>query len=171
MAGDVESDDASAKVSKDLPEVAFVEPGRVRPLRTEVLRPGRPLESSVLPGDDHPLSRHAAITLDGVAVAVGSVLPEAPPWAPDLPDSWRLRGMATRDGLRSGGLGSVVLHALLAHARRENGRFIWCAARIGAQTFYERFGFDTRGERFMTEGVEHIHMWRDLVEATSLPEA
>jgi len=165
MAGDEPSEDASVVSSDDRPDVDFVEPGQVRPLRGEVLRPGRPPGASVLPGDDDPRSRHAAIILDGAPVAVGSILPEAPPWAPERRDSWRLRGMATRDGMRSSGLGSVVIGSLLEHARRENGRFIWCAARIGAQSFYERFGFATRGERFMTEGVEHIYMWRDLLEA------
>jgi GNAT superfamily N-acetyltransferase len=159
--------DAFAKASDDGPEVAFVEVALVRPLRGEVLRPGRPAESSAMHDDDHPLTRHAAVTVDGVAVAVGSILPEAPPWAIDLGASWRLRGMATRDGMRSGGLGSAVLTALLEHARSEGGRLVWCAARIRAQPFYERFGFAPRGERFMTEGVEHVHMWRDLGESAS----
>jgi predicted GNAT family N-acyltransferase len=167
VASDVISDDASTTGSTDGPEVAFVEVALVRPLRGEVLRPGRPAESSVMPGDDHPLSRHAAATVDGVAVAVGTILPEAPPWDPDLDSSWRLRGMATRDGLRGGGLGSAVLAALLEHARREHGRLVWCNARIRAQPFYERFGFAPRGEHFMTEGVEHVQMWRDLGEPTS----
>jgi GNAT superfamily N-acetyltransferase len=166
MACDVPSDDdAFAKGPDNGPGVEFVEPGQVRPLRGAVLRPGRPPEASVLPGDDHPLSRHAAIIVDGAPVSVGSILPEAPPWEPELQGAWRLRGMATRDGMRSGGLGSAVLGALLEHARRQDGRFIWCAARVGAQPFYERFGFSTRGDRFMTEGVEHIHMWRNLVGA------
>jgi predicted GNAT family N-acyltransferase len=134
----------------------------VRPLRIEVLRPGRPPEASVLPGDDHPLARHVAVYLDGDVVSVGTVFPDPAPWKPERGDAWRVRGMATRDGLRGRRLGHLVLSALIDHATANGGRFIWCEARIGATGFYARSGFVVEGESFILEEIEHFHMWRDL---------
>jgi predicted GNAT family N-acyltransferase len=134
----------------------------VRVLRGEVLRAGRPPESSVMPDDDHPRSRHVAVYLVDQLVSVGSVLPGEPPWAPERRPGWRVRGMATRDGYRGRGLGNLVLSDLLDYASAQDGDVIWCAARIGATRFYGRSGFVTHGDVFVTEDVEHIYMWRPL---------
>ncbi len=139
-----------------------VEVSVVRELRGEVLRAGRPPEASVMPDDDHPLSRHVGVYVDGELVSVGSVLPQVPPWAPDRAPGWRIRGMATREGHRGLGLGNTVLSDLIDYARSMGGTVIWCHARIGARRFYARAGFVPRGEVFVAEGVEHIIMWRPL---------
>ncbi len=73
-----------------------------------------------------------------------------------------MRGMATREALRGRRFGHSVLGALIEHARANGGRFLWCEARIGAISFYQRAGFVTEGEPFVMEDVDHIHMWRDL---------
>jgi predicted GNAT family N-acyltransferase len=134
----------------------------VRPLRAEVLRPGRPVQDSVLPFDEDPRSRHLAVVVDGRVVSVGSLLPEAPPCAPERTDAWRIRGMATAAGVRGRGYGAQVLSTLLELAARSGGRLVWCNARATARSFYERAGFTATGEPFIAEGVEHIVMWRPL---------
>jgi predicted GNAT family N-acyltransferase len=134
----------------------------VRPVRMEVLRAGMPPEASVMPNDDHPLAHHVAVSVGGDTVSVGTIIPDAPPWDPARPDAWRIRGMATRDGYRGRRLGGEVLADLLAWATDHGGTFVWCNARVGAIAFYERAGFVTRGETFITDEVEHIEMWRDL---------
>jgi predicted GNAT family N-acyltransferase len=116
----------------------------------------------VFPLDDHPAAGHVAIRLGGEVVAVGSVMPIAPPWAPGRTDAWRVRGMATTEGQRNRGLGAEVLGALLDHVRRADGHLVWCEARTGAVPLYERAGFRAVGERFVAEGAEHIRMWREL---------
>jgi GNAT superfamily N-acetyltransferase len=154
------ADDAPAV--PETPVVRPVEVAVVHPLRMAVLRPGRPPGSSAYAGDDDPRARHVAVFLADEVVSVGTVFPEAPPWDPTRAEAWRVRGMATRDALRGRGLGHLVLRAIIEHARDRGGRFIWCAARIGAPRFYERSGFATLGEPFVLEGIDHIHMWRDL---------
>jgi len=134
----------------------------VHPLRMAVLRPGRPPGSSVYTGDDDPRASHVAAFIGDEVVSVGSVFPDTAPWAPERADAWRLRGMATRDDRRGRGFGHVVLGALIGHARAHGGRFLWCSARIGAARFYARSGFVTEGEPFLLEGIDHVHMWRDL---------
>jgi GNAT superfamily N-acetyltransferase len=134
----------------------------VHPLRMAVLRAGRPPGSSVYAGDDDPFASHVAVFAGDDAVSVGSVFPDTAPWAPERADAWRVRGMATREGLRGRGLGHAVLSALIEHARANGARFMWCEARIGAPRFYARSGFVTEGEPFVMEGIDHVHMWRDL---------
>ena len=146
----------------------------VRPLRQVVLRPGRPVEESEYPGDDHPLARHVAARLGhhGEVVSVGSLLPEAPPWpVPGLPDearsgggdARRIRGMATREGLRGRGWGRLVLDQLLEAAAAQGAMVVWCNARTGAVPFYRRAGFAAVGEPFDLAGIgEHLAMVRTL---------
>jgi predicted GNAT family N-acyltransferase len=149
-------------LSDDTAIARAVEVSVVRVLRGEVLRAGRPPEASVMPDDDHPLSRHVAVYLNEELVSVGSVLPGEPPWAPERRPGWRIRGMATREGSRGRGLGNVVLNDLIDYARAQGGDVIWCAARIGATRFYARSGFVSHGDVFITDDVEHIYMWRSL---------
>jgi len=76
------------------------------------------------------------VARDGELVSVGFI-------APDLaePGSWRIRGMASAPESRGRGYGAAVLDALVAHARQRGATRIWCNARIGARTLYERAGF------------------------------
>ncbi len=116
------------------------------------------------PGDDDAHSAHAAArAADGTVLAVGTVVPEAPPWDGDRGDAWRIRGMATEPGRRGQGLGARVLDTLLGHAAHLGGGLVWCQARVGARTFYLRAGFTDDGEVFELPGIgPHTHMWRTL---------
>jgi GNAT superfamily N-acetyltransferase len=137
----------------------------VRPLRHAVLRPGWPDAESVYLGDDHPSAAHVAVRAQdaGEVLAVGTVLPEASPWEPEVP-AWRIRGMAAQERRRGEGLGKLVLEALIDHVSAHGGGVLWCNARIKASTFYQRAGFETRGDTFDLPGIgEHRQMWR-LVE-------
>ena len=134
--------------------VAGVAVELVRPLRQTVLRPGRPPAESVYPGDDDPRSAHVAARLGGPIgeiVAVGSLLPDAPPWP--VPDEdggrcWRVRGMAARPGLRGRGFGTAVLDELLRRAGEAGSALVWCNARLPALGLYARAGFTPVGEPF-----------------------
>ena len=148
----------------------------MRPLRGLVLRPGQAAEASVYPGDDHPLAAHVALSDDTGIVAVGSVLVEDPPWglpgdhgAVGAPAAWRIRGMATAESRRSEGLGRQVLDALLAHVLAHGAAhggatpYVWCQARVGARSFYQRAGFDVVDGPFELPGIgPHFSMARTL---------
>ena len=115
------------------------------------------------PDRDTAIERALKLYDNGYAVvSVGTVFPDTPTWEPGRVEAWRVRGMATRQALRGRRFGQAVLSALIEHARANGGRFLWCEARIGAISFYQRAGFATEGEPFVMEDVEHIHMWRDL---------
>jgi GNAT superfamily N-acetyltransferase len=135
-----------------------------RPLRREILRPGAPTADVVYRGDDDARAAHGAAvdrSAGEAVLAVGSVLPEAPPWAASRSDGWRVRGMATRPSVRGQGLGRLVLDVLVGHVADHGGGLVWCHARTGALSFYRRAGFTTRGAVFDLPPIgPHRTMWR-----------
>ena len=127
-------------------------------LRRQVLRGGRPV---ALPGDSDP-AFHVGVYDDGTLVGTGNVRVQPAPWQPSLP-AWRLRGMATAPEARGRGVGTLVLGALMAHARERGGGVLWCHARTPAQRFYERAGLVTRGEPWEDPEIgPHVLMWTTL---------
>ncbi|HTT86837.1 MAG TPA: GNAT family N-acetyltransferase [Acidimicrobiales bacterium] len=147
--------------------VDFVAAPVTRPLRLEVLRPHRGAQAAVYPGDDDPRAGHVAATEAGTVLAVGSVLPEAPAWAPE---GWRVRGMATRREHRGRGLGTRVLDLLLGHAAAGGGGIVWCNARTSALGLYRRAGFEGRGEVFEVPEIgPHLVMWRTMAATGGAP--
>lgn len=153
--------------------VERVSPERTLPLRQVVLRPNLRLDEMNVFGDDGvETGTFGAVDRDtGEVVGTATVRQESPrpgleglvP-APYLARPWRVRGMATREDLRSKGIGRRVLDACIAHVAERGGGLLWCDARIGAVEFYERAGFVTWGGEFISQDVAHIVMWR-LVEA------
>ncbi len=150
-----------------------VDASLTRPLRQEVLRRGYPASSTTYPGDDDTRTAHFCLRLlaagkapskncaDGI-VAVGTVLADAPPWDPERPEAWRIRGMATHPDFRGHGYGSIVLEALIDHARSSGGHVIWCHARVDALGLYRRAGFEPIGDVFDDGFAIHQSMWRSL---------
>ena len=134
-----------------------VDAATVRPLREQVLRPGQSPEQLAYEGDDAPDTRHLAIRVESELVGVASVLRNGHPSDP-RPDDWRIRGMATRAGMRGRGIGAALLEGCERHAREENGARLWCNARRDAQRFYERAGFGVEGDEFEipTLGVHYV---------------
>jgi GNAT superfamily N-acetyltransferase len=142
----------------------------VRPLRHQVLRPGRPVSESVYAADDDPVTVHVAAFLGSEVVAVGTAIAEPAPWDGSLRDgaspdgaspAWRVRGMATQPSRRGGGLGTQVLAALLDTVTAQGAAVVWCNARVPACRLYERAGFVTRGAEFEIQVIgPHVVMWR-----------
>jgi GNAT superfamily N-acetyltransferase len=104
-------------------------------------------EEARYPADRSPDTAHfCAEDEAGRVVSVASLLKEAPPWQPELPNGWHLRGMATDADWRGQGAGSAVLTAIFAYVAGAGGGMLWCNARLGAVGFYERAGMATTGE-------------------------
>ena len=145
------------------------------PLRQAVLRPHQRVDEVSFPEDDYPsTATFAALDRDtGAVVGVATVFPEPAPFdtaevgVPPGPDSekriWRLRGMAVRDDLHGCGIGLLVLEAALDHLAESGCSLIWCNARVPAVGFYERSGFETRGDEWIVPmSGPHVVMWRSL---------
>src|SRR5215831_577501 len=100
-----------------------VSAAETRPLRKEVLRPHQRLDQVGFAGDEAPGAAHFGAFVGDEMVATATVHPDRraersearscrEPVASGLPvekDSWRLRGMATRDGFRGQGMGGALV--------------------------------------------------------------
>jgi ribosomal protein S18 acetylase RimI-like enzyme len=134
----------------------------VRPLRGEVLRPGEAPERLIYPGDEEPGTLHMAAFRAGEVVGIVTVMADGHPSSP-RPGDWRIRGMATAASMRNAGIGSDLLTRCETHAREQQGTRLWCNARIGARTLYERIGMTVGGEVFEIAGIgEHYLMSKRL---------
>ena len=142
--------------------VEVVAAGVTHALRLAVLRPGRSLTEVALPMDDHEEALHVVARDDReTVVATGSIHPE------DRSDGaapgYRVRGMATEPGHRGQGLGKRILDRLVEHARHQGAVEVWCNARTGALSLYERAGFVHRSGVFEIGDIgPHVVMAREL---------
>ncbi len=137
-----------------------------RPLRHLVLRPDKPAQELVYPGDDAPEAAHFGAMLNDEIVGIATIYREP------MPDdevtmraskSWRLRGMATAKKARRIGLGGKILQACFEHVHANGDALLWCNARLIAVEFYQAYGFQTRGELFDIPPIGmHYVMWREV---------
>jgi GNAT superfamily N-acetyltransferase len=134
----------------------------VRRLRHQLLRPGRPADELVFPGDDEPDSLHLGAFEEERLVGIATVIREPPPGEGD-DRAWRVRGMATLPEVRGRGYGGLLLERCVEHAVNHGGAVLWCNARAGAVGFYRRFGLVTRGDVFDIPDLgDHYLMSRTL---------
>ena len=100
------------------------------------------------------LSLHALVVDEaGMAVATGRLLPDG-----------HIGRMAVRKTWRGGGIGAMVLQALMDEAKRRGDRAVLLHAQTHALPFYARHGFVREGEEFIEAGIPHICMRCDFGE-------
>lgn len=119
-------------------------------LRVEVfvVEQGVPIELEWDEGDE--VSIHAvAYDAEGLPVATGRLLPDG-----------HIGRMAVRKSARGLGIGSMVLNALLAEARRLGYGQLMLHAQTHAIDFYRKHGFVEEGDEFMEAGIAHRLMTR-----------
>jgi GNAT superfamily N-acetyltransferase len=135
-----------------------------RTVRHPVLRPGLPPETAILDRDDDPGTLHFGAFHGARLVGVATFFEDACPLRPLIP-AWRLRGMATLADMRGRGGGRALVAEGVRAAKAAGATLMWCNARVGAQGFYEKLGFDAVGERFdIPVGGPHYVMIKDLKE-------
>lgn len=94
------------------------------------------------------VSTHALVRdADSHPIATGRLLPDG-----------HIGRMAVSAKWRGQGLGSMVLQALMAEARKRGDRAVVLSAQLHAERFYARFGFVREGEEFMDAGIPHVQM-------------
>ena len=87
----------------------------------------------------------------GQAVATGRLLPAHNGVA-------QVGRLAVHRVLRGGRVGRQLLHALTGAARDRGDRELMLHAQRSAEGFYDRLGWQRRGEPFVAAGVSHVEM-------------
>jgi predicted GNAT family N-acyltransferase len=101
--------------------------------------------------DDATALHAVAYNRLGQPLATGRLLQPAP-------GVGQIGRMAVHRVLRGAGLGREILQALLAAARERGDREVLLHAQRSAEGFYERLGWQRRGEPFVEAGVGHVEM-------------
>jgi ElaA protein len=97
---------------------------------------------------------HLVAVEDGVVIATCRLLVEG--------TTVKLGRMAVARSRRGLGLARALLTEADARARALDAERIVLAAQLGAQTLYERAGYEPYGDVFLDAGIEHVMMGRAL---------
>jgi predicted GNAT family N-acyltransferase len=98
----------------------------------------------------------------GQAVATGRLITAAPGVA-------QVGRLAVNRVLRGGQLGRQVLQALTDAARARGDREVMLHAQRSAEGFYERLGYQRRGEPFEEAGITHVECSRSCKRVSTQP--
>jgi ribosomal protein S18 acetylase RimI-like enzyme len=141
--------------------IAPTDAATTRELRRSVLRPQQ-APGTPMHGDAEPDAVHLGAFAGDVLVGCCVLLPRPYPARPDEPGAWQLRGMAVAPSAQGRGIGTAVLEAAVAEARRHRGTVLWCDARSSAVGFYRAHGFRVDGDEFFhaESGLPHHRMER-----------
>ena len=97
--------------------------------------------------DEDATSVHVLVRLNRDPVGTGRLNPAG-----------KIGRIAVYAGLRGRGIGSQILLRLLEEARRLGIREPYLHAQVQALPFYERLGFEKKGEVFDEAGIPHVRM-------------
>jgi predicted GNAT family N-acyltransferase len=95
---------------------------------------------------------------DATSVHVLATLNREPVGTGRLNRAGKIGRIAVLPGLRGRGIGSLILDRLLEEARRLGIREPCLHAQVQAVPFYERLGFERKGEVFDEAGIPHVRM-------------
>ena len=152
----------AAVLTSMLIQVARVDAALTRPLRQRILRPHQTIEELMVPGEEGIEAAWFAAMLGDEVVGTAGVFPEPSPDLETAP-AWRLRAMATDEGIRGMGVGEMLLDACLTHAEAHGAALVWCSARTPVRGFYEDRGFVSVSDEYEPEGLgPHIRMARSI---------
>jgi len=122
------------------------------PLRRAVLWPNRPIEASMVDGDDAAL--HFGSFIDETLICTASLFANE--------SDIRLRKFATDPAFQCQGHGSAILEHLIEYARKLGFQRFWLDARQSAVPFYLRFKLQVDGDVFLKRDEPYVRMSRDL---------
>ena len=149
---------------KPHPVIRQISAAETQPLRKAVLRPNHDMKELHYPGDELAEAAHMGAFLDGELVGIATVHRESLPG--ENTEVWRVRGMAVATQWQRQGIGGFLLRACVDYAKQHGGTLVWFTARTSAQSFYEKFGFKTRGEEFDIPTVgPHYLMTRNAADS------
>ena len=112
--------------------------------------------------EDLPTTVHLGAFDGERLIGVATFFPDPYPGRPGAL-AWRLRGMATMEGVRGRGIGRALLERGIALAREAGAALVWCNGRLPAVGFYLKLGFEIDSGIIDPHGTgPHHRLVRDL---------
>lgn len=141
--------------------VKFIPVELTLPLRSKILRNGKPLAECLFPTDQVEGIFHLGFYVDQEIATIASFFPNN--YKDNQQIGYQLRGMATDDQYLGKGYGKQLVQFAVEYIRKTNAQYIWCNARTSAVKFYEKLGFEIISEVFeIPEVGPHYEMMLKL---------
>ena len=131
--------------------VKFIRAEEVLPLRSLILRNGKPLAECVFEGDTAYDTFHLGYINDSEIRSVATFMRND--FFPDEGEGYQLRGMATHPDEGGKGYGTALINFAIEYLREYNTDYLWCNARSSAADFYKRIGFISQSPEFDIPGI------------------
>ena len=133
------------------------------PVRSEVLRQGKPIETCYFDGDELPETRHFGMFFNDELVGVTSVFKSINENF-GFENQFQLRGMAILYTYQGKGFGGLLLEEVIEYVKQNNAYILWFNAREKAVKFYESYNFTIYGEPFEINDIgTHFVMFMPFV--------
>ena len=132
------------------------------PVRHEVLRKGKPIETCQFKGDDDDNTTHFGLFLENKLVGIISIFKEKSDLFPET-NQYQIRGMAVLEEFQGKGFGAELVKEAENHCISLTTDLIWFNARENAVPFYKKLDYIIIGDSFLIPDVGiHFAMYKKI---------
>lgn len=139
-------------IENNLVQVKEITSAETIPIRHQVLRQGKSIESCCFEGDNLATTFHLGLYYYGELIGIASYMNNCNNNF-DNKNQYQLRGMAILQQFQGKRLGNVLLEKGAQLLKQKNITLLWCNSRENAIKFYSKFGFNIYGKPF---DIPHI---------------
>ena len=130
------------------------------PVRHEVLRKGKPIETCQFKGDDYENTVHFGLYQNERLIGIISIFKEKNDLFSET-NQFQIRGMAVLEEFQGKGFGAELVKEAENHCINLNANLIWFNARENAIPFYKKLDYKIIGDSFLIPDVGiHFVMYK-----------
>ena len=132
------------------------------PVRHEILRKGKPIETCQFKGDDNENTVHFGLYQKEQLIGIISIFKERNDLFTET-NQFQIRGMAVLEEFQGKGFGAELVKVAENHCTNLNTDLIWFNARENAVHFYKKLGYTSIGDSFLIPDVGiHFAMYKKI---------
>ena len=141
-------------------EIKKISSSATYPVRHEVLRKGKPIETCQFKGDDDENTVHFGLYQKEQLIGIISIFKEKNNLFQEK-NQFQIRGMAVLEDFQGKGFGAELVKVVENHCINLNVDLIWFNAREIAVPFYKKLGYTSIGDSFLIPEVGiHFVMYK-----------
>ena len=130
------------------------------PVRSAVLRKGKPIETCFFLGDEAIYTTHFGLFIENSLIGVASLF-KTNNENFEQKNQFQLRGMAILEEYQSSGFGKLLIEEIFNFIKINQTELLWFNARETAVSFYEKQGCIKKGASFeIPEIGTHFLMYK-----------
>ena len=143
-------------------EIKKISSSATYPVRHEVLRKGKTIETCQFKGDDDENTVHFGLYQKEQLIGIISIFKE-PSILFSEKNQFQIRGMAVLEEFQGKGFGAELVKAAENYCINQNVDLIWFNAREKAVPFYKKLDYTSIGDSFLIPDVGiHFAMYKKI---------